>query len=387
MPKPITLKARFSSLDIFRGATVALMILVNNPGSGEHVYAPLDHAPWNGCTPTDLVFPFFLFAVGNAMAFVMPSLRDGGTNFFWKKTLRRTALIFIIGLLLNWFPFVRYGTDGHLEAKTFANLRILGVLQRIALCYFFSSVILFYAGPKRALYIGFIILLAYWGICVWANPSDPFSLNGWFGTKIDKAILGENHMYHGEGIAFDPEGLMSTPPAIVQVILGYLVGEFIITRGKTAEMLNKVFVVGAILIFTGYCWDMLFPINKKIWTSSYVVYTTGLAMLILGVLINTVEFKNTSRSWTRFFTVFGKNPLFIFVLSGVLGRLYLLFRIHDGEKNGQPVFKNLGGWMYDHIFSPAFGLVNGSLAYAVAHVLLFWLICVWLDKRKIYIRV
>jgi len=110
-------------------------------------------------------------------------------------------------------------------------------------------------------------------------------------------------------------------------------------------------------------------------------------MLILGVLINTVEFKNTSRSWTRFFTVFGKNPLFIFVLSGVLGRFYLLFRIHDGEKNGQPVFKNLGGWMYDHIFSPAFGLVNGSLAYAVAHVLLFWLICVWLDKRKIYIRV
>jgi len=381
------LKARFSSLDIFRGGTVAMMILVNTPGSWEHIYAPLDHAKWHGCTPTDLVFPFFLFAVGNAMAFVLPRLKEGGDKLFWSKTLRRSALIFFIGLLLNWFPFVRYNADGHLEAKTFENLRILGVFQRIALCYFFASIIIYYAGSRKALYIGFIILLAYWGICVWAHPADPFSLQGWFGTAIDKRILGENHMYHGEGIAFDPEGFMSTAPAIVQVILGYMMGEFILTRGKTPTMLNQLFGVGCLLVFTGYCWDMAFPINKKIWTSSYVVYTTGLAMLILGVLIQRIEFDGKERRWTHFFTAFGKNPLFIFVFSGVWARLYGLFRIKDGEVNGKAVFKGLGGWMYDHVFAPLFGAMNGSLAYALAHILFFWLICWWLDRRKIYIRV
>jgi predicted acyltransferase len=379
---------RFYSLDVFRGATVALMILVNTPGSWAYIYGPLKHAEWHGVTPTDLVFPFFLFAVGNAMAFVMPRLVEGGPSVFWKKVTKRFLLIFLIGLLLNWFPFVRYDADGHLVMKTFEKLRILGVLQRIALAYFFASIIVYYFKSRGAFVVGAIMLLIYWGLCLaLGDPADPYSLNGFFGTEIDKALLGEDHMYHGEGVAFDPEGLMSTIPAIVQVIFGFLVGEYIIKKGKTWEMLSNLFVAGMILIFAGFCWHTAFPINKKIWTSSYVLYTTGLALSVLGVLIYLIEFKNAKGAWSKFFDVFGKNPLFIFVLSGAWSRIYGLFRIEDGMKDGKPVIKGLGGWMYDHLFVPALGNMNGSLAYAIFHILIFWAICWWLDKKKIYIKV
>ncbi len=172
------------------------MILVNNPGTWSHIFTPLEHAPWHGCTPTDLVFPFFLFAVGNALAFVMPSLEAGGTAFFLKKVLKRTALIFLIGLFLNWSPFVQW-SNNELVFKYWADpenplkgIRILGVLQRIALCYCFASLIIYFFKIKGAFIISAIILLGYWVLCWWANPTDPYSLQGWFGTPIDKAILG-----------------------------------------------------------------------------------------------------------------------------------------------------------------------------------------------------
>ena len=196
------MKERFYSLDVFRGATVALMILVNNPGSWGHLYPPLDHASWHGCTPTDLVFPFFLFAVGNAMAFVMPKVEAAGEGAFWKKIIKRTLIIFGIGLFLNWFPFIKYNDAGNLIGKPFENLRIFGVLQRIALSYFFASVIIHFFKVRGAFVVSAFILLFYWFLCVAANPSDPFSINGWFGTNIDKALIGESHMYHGEGHCF-----------------------------------------------------------------------------------------------------------------------------------------------------------------------------------------
>jgi predicted acyltransferase len=378
---------RFYSLDVFRGATVALMILVNTPGSWSHIYAPFAHAEWHGITPTDLVFPFFLFAVGNAMAFVIPRLREAGDATFWKKITKRTLLIFGIGLLLHWFPFIRYDAEGNFVAKSLSNLRILGVLQRIALCYFFASILVYYFKPRGSLVSAMVLLLLYWALCILGNPADPYSLTGWFGTAIDKAILGEAHMYKGEGIPFDPEGIMSTLPAIASVVFGYLAGEHIQRKGKNAAMLVDLFVVGAVLVAVGYFWDLVFPINKKIWTSSYVVYTSGLAMIILGILIHVIEFKEVKGWWTQFFDVFGKNPLFIFVFSGVWARIYGLFRIEDGMKDGKPVFKGLGGWMFDHLFSPAFGALNGSLFYAIFHILLFWALCWYLDKKKIYIKV
>ena len=389
---------RFYSLDVFRGATVALMILVNNPGSWAHIYTPLEHAPWHGVTPTDLVFPFFLFAVGNAMAFVLPRLEAAGESIFWKKVIKRTVLIFLIGLFLNWFPFIKWD-NGHLVAKPWAYLtadgkeagiRIFGVLQRIALCYGLAAVIAHFGKQKGAFLIGTFLLLAYWFICVAANPADPFSLAGWFGTKIDLALLGEAHIYKGEGSSFDPEGLMSITGAVVQVIFGYLAGSYILQKGKTAEMVNGLFVGGCVLIFTGYCWDMVFPINKKIWTSSYTIYTTGLAMLILGVMIYSIEFKGWKGWTTRFFDVFGKNALFIFVMSGVLPRLLALVQISAGiTAEGKPNYLTPFAWFYEHVCKtilpaePRFG----SLIYAICFITMMWSFAWLLDKKKIYIRV
>jgi predicted acyltransferase len=381
---------RFFSLDVFRGATVALMIMVNNPGSWSHIYAPLDHAEWHGCTPTDLVFPFFLFAVGNAMAFVMPKLEAAGKKFFWKKVIKRTLLIFLIGLFLNGFPFMKYDDDGNLIGKNYENLRIFGVLQRIALCYFFASVIVHFCKVRGAFVVSAVLLFGYWFLCLSSNINDPYSLAGWFGTNIDKAILGENHMYHGEGVAFDPEGLMSTFAAIVQVIFGFLVGYYILQKGKSAEMLNGLFVAGCVLVITGMAWGMFLPLNKKIWTSSYTIYTTGLATLVLCVLIYLIEFKNIKAAWTRFFDVFGKNALFIFVLSGVLPRLMGLIRIHNGLNDvGKPTFLNPFNWFYEHVCKLIIPVEPklGSFIYALCFIAMMWFFAWLLDKKKIYIKV
>ena len=389
---------RYYSLDVFRGATVALMILVNNPGSWGHIYAPLEHAPWHGVTPTDLVFPFFLFAVGNAMAFVLPKLEAAGESVFWKKIIRRTVLIFLIGLFLNWFPFIKWDNN-HLVVKPWsyitadgkvAGVRIFGVLQRIALCYLFASVIAHYFKQKGAFVVSAFILLAYWFLCLVANPADPFSLAGWFGTNIDLALIGEAHIYKGEGTSFDPEGLMSIFGAIVQVIFGYLAGSYILQKGKTTEMVNGLFVAGCVLIFTGYCWDMVFPINKKIWTSSYTIYTTGLAILILAVIINLIEFKGWKGKWSSFFDMFGKNALFIFVMSGVLPRLFALIQIPGGiATDGKPIYLTPFNWFYENVCKPILPAEPkiGSLIYALCFITMMWSFAWLLNKKKIYIKV
>ncbi|MFY7841064.1 MAG: acyltransferase family protein [Lacibacter sp.] len=380
---------RFYSLDVFRGATVALMILVNNPGSWSHIYAPLEHAAWHGCTPTDLVFPFFLFAVGNAMSFVMPRLEQAGDAVFWKKVIKRTLLIFLIGLLLNWSPFIKWEAD-EIILKPFSNLRIMGVLQRIALCYFFASVAVYYLKHRGAFVLGAVLLLFYWIFSFAAGtPGDPYSLNGWFGNNIDKAIFGEAHLYKGEGLPFDPEGLMSTFAAIVQVIFGYLVGDYIQKKGKNFEMVSALFVTATILTVSGLAWGMVFPINKKIWTSSYTLYTTGLAIYTIATMIYFIEFKQAKGFLLKFFDVFGKNPLLIFVLSGLLPRLLGLIRIPNGlTDEGVQKYLSPFGWFYEKICKQVPGLPeNGSLVYAISMIMMYWAICYWLDKKKIYIKV
>jgi predicted acyltransferase len=383
------MKQRYYSLDVFRGATVAFMILVNNPGSWANIYSPLDHAAWHGCTPTDVVFPFFLFAVGNAMSFGMPGFYEKGTGYFLKKIAKRTILIFAIGLFLNWCPFVQW-KDDQLIFKVWENVRIFGVLQRIAICYFFASIIIYFFKVKGALISSAALLLVYWLTCYSAGSrEDPYSLAGYFGASVDKTILGVTHLYKGEGVAFDPEGIASTIPAIVQVIFGYLAGKYIRDKGKTWEMLSHLFIVAALLVFFGFWWDMIFPINKKIWTSSYVLYTTGLALMVLGLLIYLIEFKNAKGAWSSFFDVFGKNPLFIFFLSGFLPRVLALFRwaVHLDE-NGKAVYISPFSWFYQHICQPVFSnLKNGSLLYALCMVGFFWLIAYTLNSKKIYIKV
>lgn len=387
---------RFYSLDVFRGATVALMILVNNPGSWAHIYQPLEHAPWHGCTPTDLVFPFFLFAVGNALSFVMPRLQAKGQNAFLKKVLTRSLIIFAIGLFLNWSPFVRW-QDGELVFKHWVDpanpnsgIRILGVLQRIALSYLFASLIIYYFKLRGAFVVSALFLLVYWMLCATlGTPGDPYSLQGYFGLQVDKNVLGVAHMYKGEGVPFDPEGITSTLTSIVQVTFGYFVGVYIQQKGKTYEMLSHLFVAACLLIFVGFAWDTVFPINKKIWTSSYVLYTTGLAILVIGVLIFVVELKEKRPALFRFFDVFGKNALFIFFLSGFLPRVLGLFRwVDHTNEHGRPVYTTAFGWFYQHICRPLFdNPKNGSLLYALCMILFYWLIVYWMDRRKIYIKV
>ncbi|MFN4285569.1 MAG: acyltransferase family protein [Lacibacter sp.] len=380
---------RFYSLDVFRGATVALMILVNNPGSWKYMYPPLQHAPWHGVTPTDLVFPFFLFAVGNALAFVLPRLQAAGPAVFWKKVTKRTVLIFGIGLLLHWSPFVKW-SGNELVFKAWDSLRIMGVLQRIALAYFFAAVLAYYLKPRGAFVAAGILLLGYWALCYAAGtPGDPYSLQGWFGTAVDKALLGEGHLYKGEGVPFDPEGLASTFAPIAQVLFGYLAGDYIQQKGKTYEMVTGLFVAATVLTVAGLAWGQVFPLNKKIWTSSYTLYTTGLALYTLALLMYLIEFRGVQSGWTRFFDVFGKNPLFIFVLSGFLPRLLGLIRIPNGlAPDGVPRYLSPFGWFYEHICKPLPGPPeNGSLVYALCMIVLYWSIAYWMDKRKIYIKV
>ncbi len=387
---------RFYSLDVFRGATVCLMILVNNPGNWSHIYSPLAHASWHGLTPTDLVFPFFLFAVGNALSFVMPKLEAGGDGMFWKKVIKRSLLIFLVGLFLTWWPFVKWNGD-HIVFKYWVDpknpesgIRILGVLARIAICYFFASVIIYYLKTRVAFYVGLILLLLYWTLCfVLGDKSDPYSMTGWFGNDVDKAVLHLPHMYKGEGIPFDPEGLMSTLPAIVQVIFGYLVGDYIQKKGKNFEMLSGLFVAGVALLLTGFCWDMLFPINKKIWTSSYVVYTTGLAIITIATMIYMIEFKNIKGGLSRFFDVFGKNALFVFALSAFLPKGLALIRIPDHlNDKGVMVYTNPWNWFYQKVLIHVPGdPKTGSLLYALCVITLMWAICYWMDKKKIYVKV
>jgi predicted acyltransferase len=392
---------RFRSLDIFRGATVALMILVNNPGSWSHLFSPLAHAGWHGCTPTDLVFPFFLFAVGNALAFVMPGLKDATAAEFWPRVLKRAAIIFAIGLFLNASPFVRWDADGALVLKSFESLRFMGVLQRIALCFAAAAALVWLLdGSKdghKVLWAVVALLVGYWLACrQWGSyddGADPYSLLGWFGTAVDRAVLGASHMYKGEGLAFDPEGLASTAPAIAQVLLGWWVGDMIVKHGTPdAGLVSRLFLWGGVLLVAGYVWQLDMPLNKKIWTSSYVLHTTGLAMMVLAALIHVVEVRQQPREqtgWANFFEVFGKNPLFVFVLSGFVPRVLALFRWADGFKpDGSLFWTSPLPWLYRNIFAHVSSDPRwGSFAFAVANLSMYWLLARWLDRRKIYVKV
>lgn len=372
----MTASQRFTALDVFRGMTVCLMIIVNTPGDYEHTFAPLLHAQWHGFTPTDLVFPSFLFAVGNAMSFVMPKWEKKNTGEVVWKILKRSFIIFLLGYLMYWFPFVSK-QEGHWVLSPIANTRILGVLQRIALCYCFVSLMLYFFKVRVTVIISVIILLLYWLISVrFGDPVDPLGLHGNAGLIFDRWLMGEAHLYHGEGIAFDPEGWLSTLPAIVNVVAGYLAGRFILQKGITYETISRLALAGFALIVIAYFWDFLFPINKKLWTSSFVLHTVGLDCLVLSGIIYITDIQKKTR-WTPFFEVFGKNPLFIYLLSEVLVILMYFFSVGD---------ISLYQWIYVNVFSFA-GFYWGSLLFAVCFMLFCWSIGYWLDSKRIYVRV
>ncbi|QHS62305.1 acyltransferase family protein [Chitinophaga agri] len=367
---------RFLPLDVFRGLTVCFMIIVNTPG-WDTSYDMLNHAQWHGCTPTDMVFPSFLFAVGNAMSFSMRKFQQLDDKTVLSKIFRRTILIFLLGFLMYWLPFVRH-TPAGLEFIPLSDTRILGVLQRIALCYCFASLLIHYL-PKKAVWaVSAVLLLGYWAIMyTFGDPADRYSLTGNAAILFDKFVMGDSHLYHGEGIAFDPEGLLSTFPAIVNVIAGYYTGLFVQEYGKTGKGLGKLVQAGGFLIVLAVLWDAQFPINKKLWTSSYVLFTVGIDLLLLSLLIYIIDFRKLE-GWTGFFTVFGKNPLFLYLLSEVVVIFLYFFQI-----GGVSVYKAINAGIFQQI-APG---KPGSLLFALVFMLFCWSVGKILDKKRIYVRV
>jgi predicted acyltransferase len=365
---------RLKSLDVFRGATIAGMILVNTPGSWSHIYPPLAHADWHGCTPTDLVFPFFLFIVGVSCWFAFSKFDHELNKDTAKKIIKRTIIIFLIGLLLNYFPFYN---------KSFSDLRFLGVLQRIALAYGFGAMACLAIKDFKKLFgFGVFLLLGYWALLRFGVESDPYGLENNLVRKFDLLLLGESHLWHGKGIAFDPEGLLSTLPAIVTVIMGYFTGA-IIKKSSTANLvLKRMVITGVVSIVLALIWDMWFPINKSLWTSSYVLYAGGIAILVLALCYWIIDVKMI-RKWAFPFEVFGSNSIFVFVLSIVWVKIYFLIKLTGSDGTT----KNAYGYIYSEWFQPAFGNLNGSFLFAITHIVIFWLILLWMYRKKIFIKV
>lgn len=373
----MTQSARFLALDVFRGLTICLMIIVNTPGNGETSFAPLQHAIWHGFTPTDLVFPSFLFAVGNALSFVMNKWENMPTSQVIWKILKRTFLIFLLGYLMYWFPFVTIDKSGHWMLSPVSDTRIFGVLQRIALCYGMAALMLYFLKPKATLIITVLILVLYAPVLYLTGlPPDPLSLQTNGVLQLDKWLIGEHHMYHGDGIAFDPEGLLSTFPAIGNVIGGYLAGRYLQAKGKSYETLTRLMLAGFALLVISHFWNYSFPINKKLWTSSFVTHTVGIDLMVLSAVIFIIDFAHRTK-WTYFFEVFGKNPLFIYLLSEI--GVILLFTFKIGDLSAYR-------WIYQNIFAHA-GAYVGSLLFAITWMLICWLVGYWMDKRKVYVRV
>lgn len=368
---------RFTALDVFRGMTICLMIIVNTPGNGSTTFSPLLHASWNGFTPTDLVFPSFLFAVGNAMSFVMKKWESLPQQQVVLKILKRTLIIFLLGYLMYWFPFVQRNDAGGFGFAPFSGTRIFGVLQRIALCYGIAALMIHFLKPKTSLMLSIAFLFIYWFLLFAFGGDDPMGMQSNLGFQIDKWLIGEAHMYHGEGVAFDPEGLLSTLPAIANVVAGYHVGMYLQKKGNSYEAISNIMIAGALLLLGAYCWDFVFPINKKLWTSSYVLRTVGLDCIIISIIIYIIDIRKKT-GWTYFFEVFGRNPISVYLLSELGATLLYFFRTSDKT--------SLFDYIYQNVFSHVGGK-PGSLLFALSFMMTCWMFGYFLDKRKIYIRV
>ncbi len=385
-------RQRILALDILRGITIAGMILVNYPGSWGHIYAPLEHASWNGLTPTDLVFPFFMFIMG-VSTFI--SLRKYDFSFSWPaviKILRRTVVIFAIGLAVVWFGMilrVLHSEDPFCKvAFNFSHIRILGVLPRLALCYGFAAIIALSIKHK---YIpaAIVLLLVVYAVLLFIGHGWDFSSDNII-SKIDHCVLGENHMYGGDrtpdGAKFDPEGVLSTLPAIAHVLIGFCCGKLIMGTKENTLRINKLFIVGTALTFAGFLLDYGMPINKKIWSPTFVLTTCGLAASFLGLLIWIIDIKGYKK-WCRFFESFGINPLFMYVLGSVLSIGMGNIRVaYAASESG---VTSLNGWVYRACLVPFCGgnETLASLCFAILFVLLNWCIGYVLYKKKIYIKI
>jgi len=363
---------RLMALDVLRGLTIALMILVNTPGSWSYVYPPLLHAKWHGCTPTDLVFPFFLFIVGVSMWYAFKKFDKGITKPALLKVLKRFSIMFLLGLLLNAFP--KFDLE---------SLRFMGVLQRIAVAYLIGALFCMQFSFKQLLYIFGALLVGYWGVLQISIEPDVYSLTDNLVRKVDLFLLGENHMYKGFGIPFDPEGLLSCIPSVATVLLGYFSGRLITGVSDVMTAIKSLVIYGSLAVAMGTVWSYWFPINKALWTSTYVLYTGGLAMLFLAFLLFLIDVKSVKK-WATPFIHFGTNPLFIFVFSGLFAKA-LIYLVSISNSLGE--VETGYAYLYNHVFVPIGGNMNGSLLFAITHIIMYWFITYVMYKRKIFIKI
>jgi len=364
--------SRLVSLDIFRGLTVVFMIIVNTPGSWTYVYPPLRHASWHGCTPTDLVFPFFLFIVGVSSWFSLSKYGSELNRGSIIRIMRRTITIFALGLLLNIFPYF---------VRDYSTLRIMGVLQRIALAYGLAALVCMTVNRNFLWLVVAGILLFYWALMGFAGGSDPWSLEGNFALVADRYLLGEGHLYKGFGIPFDPEGLLSTIPAVCSVILGYYAGSIAGQKKYDGKQVILLLLVGAGLTGLGLLWNIWLPINKPLWTGSYVLYTSGLAMIVFAIIFLVADVFRFSM-WGLPFVVFGTNALFAYFLAGIWTKtmLYLIKIPVDGQQ------LSIYAWSYQKIFAPLAGNMTGSLLFAITQVIIIGIPVYILYRKSLFIR-
>ena len=379
---------RLLSLDILRGITIAGMILVNNPGSWSYAYAPLKHAQWHGLTPTDLVFPFFMFIMGVSTFMSLRKFNFQPSSSAILKVVKRTILIFLIGIGLAWFGQLVGGLsrgEGFGEASIhFDTLRILGVLQRLALAYGFAALIALLTKGKYLVGTIVVLLVGYFLILVFGNGFELSEQN--IISFVDRALWGQDHMYmdwtlEGERVALDPEGLLSTIPSIAHVLIGFLFGKLIIDNKDNHKRVEKLLIWGTVLAFAGLLLQYGCPINKKIWSPTFVLATTGFAAQLLGLLIWIIDI-NKKRRWSNFFHSFGVNPLIVYVFAGVLSSL--LSSIRFGW-SGEVI--SVKSFIYDILIQPWAGNYFGSLLYALLFVTICWLFGYILYKRNIYIKI
>jgi len=380
---------RLLALDVLRGITIAGMILVNDPGNWENVYAPLEHAQWHGLTPTDLVFPFFMFIMGVSTYFSLKKYRfECSRSAVW-KIVKRTLVIFAIGLAIAWFSMFCNAWNHFSEGDasfwsrlgqsvwTFSHIRILGVLQRLALSYGIAAIIVLLIKHKYIPYLIASLLVAYLLILIFGNGYEYSETS--ILTIVDRAVLGINHMYRNNIV--DPEGILSTIPSIAHVLIGFYCGKWLMEERDIREKMLRLFLLGIVLAFSGFLLRYGIPINKKIWSPTFVLITCGLASSILAFLIWVIDVKD-HKKWSRFFEAFGVNPLFMYIVADIYS--ILLGSIHFTYQ-GDTV--SVQGFIYKALLQPVFGDYPGSLAYAILFVCLVWVTGYGLYKKKIYIKI
>lgn len=356
---------RYLALDAFRGITIALMILVNTPGTWAHVYAPLLHADWHGATPTDLVFPFFLFIIGSAMFFSFKKSHFTASPEQFVRIIKRGFIMFFIGFMLNVIPF-------NTPIETW---RIMGVLQRIGIAYAIAACLVLLLNRRGIFIASAIILLAYWGLLLSVGEAG-LTIEGNIIRQFDLATLGANHMYAMRGVSFDPEGLLSTIPAVVNMLLGFELTRYLTSIKDKNTSVIKLIIIGGLAIGFGALWSLVLPINKSLWTSSYVIYTTGFACLLLAAFVWLIDIKGQEKLVSPLL-VYGTNPLFVYVLSFAFVTVYLNVSVGDST---------LYRWLYEQ-FKLIAEPTLASFLFAFSHVVLFWFVSLKLYQRKIFIKI